>query len=265
MRGDLGTAARMSRIGLMTALGVAVIVGVIFGIFPQFDLAISALTFQAKPPVFQVNAQFWVQDMRWAARVLIALFVLPGFIAIFGKLVLPHRRMLISGRAALLLVTTIALGPGLVTNVLLKEYWGRSRPIDVEQFGGTERFMPWWDPRGDCTDNCSFIAGEPSGAFWTMAPAALAPPPLQPFAYGAAIVFGAAIGALRIGAGAHFFTDVVFAGVLMYLVVWAVHSFIYRWRATRISEEAIERWLTGIGEALAAQVRRLIGHNDKGA
>jgi membrane-associated phospholipid phosphatase len=80
---------------------------------------------------------------------------------------------------------------------------------------------------------------------------------LQPLAYGAAIAFGVAVGALRIGAGAHFFTDVVFAGVLMYLVIWAAHGFLYRWRATRISDEAVERWLSGAGEALAAQARRL--------
>ncbi len=86
----------------------------------------------------------------------------------------------------------------------------------MHQFGGDYRFTPWWDPRGDCPDNCSFIAGEPSGAFWTLAPAALAPPEWRPLAYGAALAFGVGIGVLRIAGGAHFFSDVVFAGVFMY-------------------------------------------------
>jgi len=207
--------------------------------------------FHPTPPVlFAVNAQPWVQVTRWTARVLIALLALPGFLAVLGWLILPPRRMLISGRAALFLVMTIALGPGLITNVLLKDHWHRSRPIDVQQFAGTDRFTPWWDPRGDCPNNCSFVAGEPSGAFWTLAPAALAPPQWRLLAYGAALAFGAGIGALRIGAGAHFFTDVVFAGVFMYLVVWAMHGFIYRWRATRMSDDAIERPLARISEAI---------------
>ena len=36
----------------------------------------------------------------------------------------------------------------------------------------------------------------------------------------AALVFGAAVGVLRMAAGAHFFTDVVFAGVFAFLVIW---------------------------------------------
>jgi lipid A 4'-phosphatase len=247
----------MNRTGLKIVLGVAAVVGILFAIFPQLDLDISSLAFQPHPPDFIINAQPWVRHSREGARFLITLLVLPGFLAILGKLILPHRRMLISGRAALLLVVSIALGPGLLTNVILKNHWGRSRPIDVQQFAGTDRFTAWWDPRGDCPNNCSFIAGEPSGAVWTLAPASLAPLELQPLAYGAVVAFGVAIGVLRIGAGAHFFTDVVFSGVFMYLVVWAVHGFIYRWRATRLGDEAIERWLAGAGEALAAQARRL--------
>ena len=210
------------------------------------------MSFNPKTQMFGVNAQMWVQHSREAARLIITLLVLPAFLAILGKLILPHRRMLIEGRAALFLIATLALGPGLLTNVMLKDHWGRARPIDVQQFGGAEHFTPWWDPRGDCPNNCSFIAGEPSGAFWTLAPAALAPPELQPLAYGAALVFGVGVGVLRIAAGAHFFSDVVFAGVFMYLVVWPVHGLIYRWRATRISEKC-DRGLARPGGKVARE------------
>jgi membrane-associated PAP2 superfamily phosphatase len=165
--------------------------------------------------------------------------------------------MLIEGRAALFLIATLALGPGVLTNLVLKNHWGRPRPIDVQQFGGAYHFTPWWDPRGDCPNNCSFIAGEPSGAFWTLAPAALAPPELRAVAYGAAIAFGVGVGALRMGAGAHFFSDVVFAGVLMYLVIWTAHGLIYRWPMTRLREPSIERLLTQAGETLRASISAL--------
>ena len=120
--------------------------------------------------------------------------------------------------------------PGIVANTIFKDHWARPRPIDVTYFDGNDLFRPWWDPRGTCPNNCSFIAGEPSGAFWTLAPAALAPPQWRPLAYGAAIAFGAFIGVLRMSSGGHFFTDVVFAGVFTFLVVWTMHGLIYRWR-----------------------------------
>ena len=46
------------------------------------------------------------------------------------------------GRTVVFLIATMALGPGLMANVLLKDHWGRSRPIDVKQFGGNERLSP---------------------------------------------------------------------------------------------------------------------------
>src|SRR5262245_17594128 len=142
---------------------------------------------------------------------------------------------------------TLALAPGVVANLVLKEHWGRPRPIDVAEFGGDEHFRPWWDPRGDCPKNCSFIAGEPSGAFWTMAGAAVVPLQWRALAYGSALAFGAAVGVLRMAAGAHFFSDVVFAGVFSFLVIWLVHGWLYRWPRMRISDEAVERALERIG------------------
>ncbi|MGB6747755.1 MAG: phosphatase PAP2 family protein [Xanthobacteraceae bacterium] len=253
----------MNRTGLTIALGIGFAVGVICAVDPQLDLDIAGAFFDPARHLFDVNAQMWVQHTREAARVLITLIVLPAFLAVIGKLIWPQRRMLIEARAALFLIATLALGPGLLTNVILKDHWGRPRPIDVRQFGGDYRFTSWWDPRGDCPNNCSFIAGEPSGAFWTLAPAALAGPELLPLAYAAALAFGFGVGVLRIAAGAHFFSDVVFAGVFMYLLIWLIHGLIYRWPATRIDEAAAERRLTEAGEKLGTLARRLDGRNGK--
>jgi hypothetical protein len=58
-------------------------------------------------------------------------------------------------------------------------------------------------------------------------------------------------------AGAHFFSDVVFSGVLMYVLIWAMHGLIYRWPATRLDEKAVEDWFARAGEWLTGTVRRL--------
>ncbi len=251
----------MNRIGLTIALVIAVAVGGLFAVYPRLDLAISALFYDPANDLFVANAQPWVMDARAAARWICGLLFAPACLAILGKLILPRRRMLIGARAALLLLLTMALGPGILTNVVLKDHWGRARPIDVTEFHGAYHFTPWWDPRGDCPENCSFIAGEPSGAFWTLAPAAMAPPQWRLLAYGGALAFGGAVGMLRIAGGGHFFTDVVFAGVFTFLLIWLVHGLLFRWPATRITDEAVERLLAQAGRAarsaLASPMRRL--------
>jgi lipid A 4'-phosphatase len=253
----------MNRTGLMIALAIAVLLGGVFAVYPQLDLDLAALFYNPATHAFLTWPWGWVDYARDAASLLIALLVAPAFLAVVGKLVMPRRPMLIAGRAALFLIGSLALGPGVLTNGVLKEHSARMRPADVTQLGGTERFTPWWDPRGPCPSNCSFIAGEPSGAFWTLAPAALTPPQWRPLAYGAALSFGAAMAVLRMAGGAHFFTDVVFAGVLTFLVVWTLHGVIYRWRRTRLTDAAVEGLLEKAGKAIREALAALAGRRSQ--
>jgi membrane-associated PAP2 superfamily phosphatase len=248
----------MNRTGLAIAIGIAAVVGVVFAVYPRLDIDISGFFYNRHAGLFVVNAQPWVNHARAAARWLSALIFAPACLAIIGKLIMPKRRMLIGARAALFLVLTVALGPGVLTNLILKDHWGRARPIDITELGGTFRFTAWWDPRGDCPNNCSFVAGEPSGAFWTLAPAALAPPQWRLLAYGGALAFGAAVGLLRIAGGAHFLTDVVFAGVLMFLLIWTTHGLLFRWPATRTTDEVLERASAHAAAAMSGAVARLV-------
>jgi lipid A 4'-phosphatase len=213
--------------GLLIALAVALVAGLAFGLYPQLDLALVA-PFHDPASGWVVGGRGWLL-VRNAASWIIALIAAPAAIALVGRVVRPHKTTLICARAALLMLLTLALGPGLLANVILKDNWGRPRPIDVTEFGGSFKFVPWWDPRGGCPKNCSFVAGEPSGAFWTLAPAALTPPHWRALAYGAALTFGTAVGLLRAGGGGHFISDVIFAGVFMFLLIWVMHRILFRW------------------------------------
>jgi membrane-associated PAP2 superfamily phosphatase len=233
----------MNRTGLLVALAIAVVAGVIFGFVPGLDLAISAYFHSFVDPAknyFALRVYPPVMIARdvglWVGTILVA----PAVIAVALKLLWPTRRMLIPGRAAVFLIATMALGPGLLVNAVLKDHWGRSRPIDVTQFGGQEKFVPWWSPTGQCPNNCSFVSGDVAGAFWTIAPAALTPPPYRAVAYGAALTLGTAMAAFRVMAGGHFMSDVIFAGVFTFLVIWLCYAFIYRWPRTRFSDDDVE-------------------------
>ena len=230
----------MNRTGLIIALAIAVSVGLAFGFYPELDLKLAALFFHPADKRFTSYYHPWLGPLREAAMWIVAAFVVPSLIALAVKLVRPRRPLLVSGRTIVFLLATLALAPGLVANVMLKDHWGRSRPIDAPQFGGEERFTAWWDPRGVCPKNCSFVSGDGSGAYWTLAPAALAPPAWRPAAYAAALVFGSSVGVLRMAFGGHFFSDVVFAGVFTFLIIWIVHGLVFRWPRTRLSDQAID-------------------------
>jgi len=222
----------MNATGLLIALAVALLTGLVFGLYPQLDLALVA-PFYDPATGWVAGGRGWYL-VRMTASWIIALIAAPAGIALLGKLVRPHKTTLMPGRAALLMLLTLAFGPGLLANTILKDNWGRPRPIEVTEFDGPLTFVPWWDPRGACPKNCSFVAGEPSGAFWTLAPAALAPPHWRALAYGAALAFGAAIGLIRAAGGGHFISDVVFAGVFMFLLIWTMHGLLFRWRTSSL-------------------------------
>ena len=255
----------MNRTGLIIALVVAAVVGVIFGLFPQLDLMISApfnamvvngnnFATRIYPPLTLArDIGLWVSTA----------IVIPVVAALLLKLLLPRRRLLLPGRAIVFLISTIALGPGLLVNVALKDHWGRPRPIDVTQFGGDQHFVAWWDPRGACPGNCSFVSGDISGAMWTIAPAALAPPQWRVLAYGGALALTAGMSALRIISGGHFFTDAIFAGVFTFLIVWLGHALIYRWPRTRLSDGTVERAIERIATPPHDFVLKLFGRKPR--
>jgi lipid A 4'-phosphatase len=240
----------MNRTGLFIALSLALVVGVVFAIYPELDLKLAALFFDPQTSGFPLKASAWAALARDAAMWITWATVIPALGALVIKMWRPDRPLLISGRAIIFLVTTLVLSSVVLSNLVFKSHWGRPRPVVVRQFntGQFDRldFVPWWDPRGGCSRNCSFFSGEGAAAFWTYAPAALAPPQFRPLAYVVATAFGAATGVLRMAFGGHFFTDIAAAGIVTFLVVWLSYGFLYRWSKTRISDEAIDAALTRI-------------------
>ena len=250
----------MNRTGLIIAIAIAVVVGVVFGLNPELELRLSRSFYDMVKDEhhFALRLDPTLKIVRDAALWLVTALALPAAAALVLKIALPRRRLLIPARAILFLLATLALAPGLLTNLTLKEHWDRPRPVDVIPFGGEHKHVAWWDPRGDCLTNCSFVSGDVSGAFWTFAPAALAPPAWRALAYAGALAVGSGMALMRFAAGAHFFTDVVFAGFFTFLIVWIAHGLIYRWR-TRLSDEGIERAIERIALPPHDFVRGLFG------
>jgi len=236
----------MNRTGLFIALSLALVIGLTFGIFPELDLKLAALFYDPATRAFPLKLDAYAGFARDGAMWICWGLALPAIAALVLKFIRPDRRLLISGRTVVFLLLTLFLAAGVLTNFTFKSYWGRPRPVVVTEFGGDLPFVPWWDPRGGCGRNCSFFSGEGATAFWTLAPAALTPPAWRPLAYATATLFGVVTSGLRMAFGGHFFTDVAAAGLVTFLVIWLAHGYIYRWRATRLSDDAIDAALTRI-------------------
>jgi membrane-associated PAP2 superfamily phosphatase len=140
----------------------------------------------------------------------------------------------VPGRVVFFLVSTLLLGPGLIVNLGLKDHWHRPRPTQIAEFGGAKPYVDWWNPRGGCERNCSFVSGEASSAAWMFAPAMLAPPQWRIAALTGAAVFTAVISLSRMAAGGHFFTDVLFAVLLTMILIVIMHRVIFRRRQTGV-------------------------------
>lgn len=213
----------MTRGFVYASAAIALCAGILFAAFPELDLQVAAWFFDHDESKFPLSTTAWSNATRHIANWIPWLLVLPAVAALLFKLIYPTSPMRMQPSAVIFLIASFLIGPGIVTNVVLKDNWGRPRPNHVQQFAGTMSFVPWWQPGGDCPHNCSFVSGEASQAFWTVAPAVLAPPQLRTFALAGAAVFGASVSALRVAFGRHFVSDVIFSGVFTIATIMALY------------------------------------------
>lgn len=157
-------------------------------------------------------------------------FLFVPIIAVVGAKVAKGRlRPAYAARCALFLAAVLALGPGLAVNAGLKTYSHRPRPLQtIEAGGGGSPFRPFFRFDGACQRNCSFSSGEAASAFWTVAPALLAPPPFTVAATAAALGFGVLVSTMRMVLGAHFLSDVAFSALLVLSLTLLMRRLILR-------------------------------------
>ena len=210
------------RLSLVTLLALTVLTGVLFALWPELDLMGSG--FFHGPDGFPGNGH-GLKGLRnilyFLPVIVMGLFLLAWVLGwVGGWFGWPLLEALQPrGRSVLFLALGLALGPGLLVNVILKEYWDRPRPQQVQEFGGALAFRPWYKIDGACEKNCSFVSGETSGAFWLVAPASLAPPPLRLPAVALALGVGVLTGVMRVAFGGHFPSDALFAGLFTLILV----------------------------------------------
>lgn len=205
---------------LVWVLTAAALVIALTMIYPQIDLQVSGLFFRdGFFPLRQSSAVMEFVRLGFPRVVLGAVAYLT-LVWLAGE-IFREPMFGLTRRIMAYLLLTLALGPGLVVNTLFKDTWGRARPSQIAAFGGDKMFSPapWFS--NQCDDNCSFVSGHAALAFWLVAFAFLVPQRIRAWAIVGALGFGFLIGLVRVMQGAHFLSDVLFAGATVLAVVYA--------------------------------------------
>lgn len=130
----------------------------------------------------------------------------------------------------IVLFSSIILSEIVIINMILKDFWGRARPSQILEFGGTAQFTRAWEMADQCNQNCSFVSGHAGMAACTALLAILLPPKFRPPYLCAAILFTAAAGFMRMGLGAHFLSDVLIAPLIVWFTALLMRDFIVNGR-----------------------------------
>ena len=195
-------------------LGISILLVAI----PGIDLRVSRLFY---------DGGFYMANMAWT-RLLhasVTWFVVGSLAAVAGVYAfnrLTGRTLLrIDGLKVAYLLLVLALGAGLVVNGLLKEGFGRARPKDIVEFGGSSHFTPAYEISSNCGHNCSFSSGDSAGAFFALA--FIVAVSRRRAVVTSAVGFGVLVSIARIASGSHFLSDTVVSFFIMLIVSDALH------------------------------------------
>jgi len=202
--------------------------------FPGIDLSVSTMFFGKG---FYLTGQWksWIQD---SVRFFLSLSVVAVVGLYFYNRYSKRNVLRIDGKKVVYLLLVLVLGAGLIVNGILKEDFGRARPRDIVEFGGSKIFTPAFVISHECDTNCSFSSGDGAGAFFGLALAlALSRRRavfLAAFAYGALVSFS------RVAAGAHFLSDCVVSFFIMLIVADVLYYYLVLTKPERLPGVGLE-------------------------
>ena len=193
----------------------------LLALFPQIDLQISSYFYKDG---FYLKNEPFAHFIYKATIITTATFGIGALLLLIVELI--TKKEWIKKRVLLYLLAVLALGPGLIVNELFKNHFGRARPSQIAEFGGTKKFTPALLPTDQCKKNCSFSSGHAAAAFYFLALVPLARKRKLAILT-LALAWGWIVGMVRIIQGGHFFSDVYCSMVVDILVVWLLYHLFF--------------------------------------
>ncbi len=178
----------------------------------RLDQLISVLPFDYVSRMFYGEISWWCNFIYFLVPCFTTLLIVVPVIVLFLKRNTTDIKK--AKRLFVVVLMSLLIGPGLVINVGLKNHWGRPRPYQVLR--DHQIFVPVWRPNLHKPENNSFCSGHAAIGFF------LGVPLLAVGRRKAGLVVGccggAIIGLVRILQGGHYLSDIVFAGIFVWLI-----------------------------------------------
>lgn len=217
----------MAKFHIIWGLVVCFVVWVFFLFFPHLDIAIAGYFYDPLTYTFMYGYTGIPGMFNFFVKIFPILFSITVILFLLGSLFVPKLR--IKRRKEVFFVALcLWIGPGLVVNSIFKDHWGRPRPVMVQEFAGDKIFQKPFVISNQCSKDCSFVCGDASVGFWLFAfIPLLAARRKKIVAFSVTIAVGGGLGLLRIAQGGHFFSDVIFCGIFVYICTWIVYWGMY--------------------------------------
>ena len=196
---------------------------------PAADLALQRLFYTpgAAHPWGAENAPLWRWFYRFGPWPALVTALASFGVLIAGRWRPDLRRWRVH---ALYLLLSLALGPGLLVNVVFKDHWGRPRPRQVTELGGTWPYQTFVE-KGVGGRGKSFPCGHSSMGFYFVSFYFLLRRRHKALAVASLVgagAYGTLIGAARMAAGGHFASDVAWSAVMPAAAAWMVYYGVMR-------------------------------------
>lgn len=190
------------------------LISALFLVWPEIDLKMASFFYDASQQDYGFTKNFDPDLKKHRKKLVMYMYYIAAGPVLAFLIHIFLRKKLASfwGKRHLFFVISLILGPVILTNVILKENWGRARPYQTAEFQRDKIFTPAWVPTDQCERNCSFVSGDVSFAAWFTAFLFFARRRRWQLLLGSAVT-GLIVytSYLRVSMGAHFLSDVILA------------------------------------------------------
>lgn len=199
---------------------------VFFSFFPNVDLWFSSFFYEeGKGFIYRDNP---ITVFFYDAIVVLIYTVIFGIVlTTIIKKIRPDYLAYITYRNLAFLFFALILVPGIIIHWGFKDNWGRARPVNIEQYGGNDKYTPFYEIK-EKKENKSFMSGHVSAAFYFASFAYLATGRRRKLIYSSTLILGTITGLVRVMQGGHFLSDVVFTGLLTLIIIHLLYSAMYK-------------------------------------
>ncbi|MFT4553423.1 MAG: lipid A 4'-phosphatase [Chlamydiales bacterium] len=196
---------------------------------PALDISIARAFYN--PENISFTHSVWLKAIyHWGVIPGIATVAISIFILISSFFHTPWK---VFRAPALSLILSLALGSGLIINVILKDHWNRPRPKQVVEFGGQQQYRPYYSPNFDTPPepSKSFPSGHASMGFFFLSLCLVAKRHKSRVLFISGLTLTVILGSLlsmtRIAQGGHFFSDIVLAAFIMWYTALTIDWYLY--------------------------------------